>query len=199
MVVTSVGGRNLYKTTLINNPIQQEAEREKRRWTLSWWGQNAHKLIGNKSSLASSSLNTTMLQFREDSGKAINLGPFGFHSGFWAPKHLHMQAFLLNCGSCKNEFSPPNESQDYHVMTWPQGDRLLRKVPKMWQFPCIGNMHMRVQTWDLGEGCGKPAFATRSLEGNEKRRLFVSKNIIYFIFEINLLKKTERKNPAWIV
>lgn len=55
---------------------------------------------------------------------------------------------------------------------------------------------MRVQTWDLGEGCGKPAFATRSLEGNEKRRLFVSKNIIYFIFEINLLKKTERKRPG---
>lgn len=41
---------------------------------------------------------------------------------------------------------------------------------------------MRVQTWDLGEGFGKPAFATCGLEGNGKRELFVSKTTIYFLF-----------------
>jgi len=52
---------------------------------------------------------------------------------------------------------------------------------------------MHVQTWDLGEGFGKPTFVTRSLEGSEKRRLFVSKNTIYSHFEINPLKTTERR------
>lgn len=63
----------------------------------------------------------------------------------------------------------------------------------MWQTRCIGHTHLRVQTPDLEQGFGEPAVDTHSLEGNEKRRLFVSRAIIYFHLEINLLGTTGRK------
>lgn len=48
----------------------------------------------------------------------------------------------------------------------------------MWQFPCIRQAHVHVQTLDLEQGFGEPASAKCSLGCNEKKWLLVSRNII---------------------
>lgn len=68
-----------------------------------------------------------------------------------------------------------------------------RKGPKLWHFPCMGNVHMHVQTWDLGEGFGKPALTTCSLECNEKSRFLFHKALFILFLELIYLSQQKEK------